>query len=224
MKVRSDFVTNSSSSSFVVLSVNSKSFTDIIRRFQEELAEQGWFTVTHIDDSSVSIYGDELYAQTPASFSDIVPSLARMFYEEVYIPGELSNEEADEQARLAFEEDLDDSDEDDWGSNLGIRIAKDIVDARTAIESDLESINMTCGDVGWGGDSDSRYEKENYTEAQLKKIYKSIADEKGCSIEDIDDDDFYSFVGGYTSNSEDTYTYDKSTNREEHFSHFQIDI
>ena len=88
MKCRVDFVTNSSSSSFVILEVNSHSFADIIRRFQDELEEQGWYQINELDGSKVSLYGDEMFADTPSNVSDIVSSLARLFYEEVYVPGD----------------------------------------------------------------------------------------------------------------------------------------
>ena len=104
-----------------------------------------------------------------------------------------------------------------------MRIAKAIIDARTDIEDDLLSVDFTVGDVGWGGDDDSRYEKENYSEEDLADIYEAIAKENGCSVEDVSDYDFNYYVGGKISNSEQTYHYDKVTGKEERSSSYTLD-
>ena len=222
MKVRSDFVTNSSSSSFIVFSVHSKSFADIIRSFQEELEEQGWFQINEIDDSMVALFGDEVSGSVPSGVTDIIPALARLFYEEVYIPGEYVDEYEEEEAREAFEAEIEEA-EEDWDCCLEMKIAKAIVEARTAIEEDLISVDFTVGSVGWGGDDDSRYEKSNYSEETLVDIYEAIAEEKGCSVDDVSDYDFNYYVGGRNSSSEETYHYDKLTGKEERSSSYTLD-
>ena len=223
MKCRVDFVTNSSSSSFVVLDINSHSFADIIRRFKDELNEQGWYQINELDDSHVSLYGDEVIAQIPSDINDIVSCLARLFYEEVYVPDDYCTEEDEEYVRKEFEEKLNTVDEDDCSFSLEMRIAKDIADAKESIESDLEYIKFISGAVGWGGDDDSRYEESSYDEETLNGIYKYLAEKNHCTPEEVSYEDFCEYVGSYSSSSEDTFEYDKKTGKVEKTHDYSLD-
>ena len=223
MKIRSDFVTNSSSSSFVILELNSHSFADIVRRFKEELDEQGWYQINELDDSHVSLYGDEVSAQVPSEVNDIVSSLARLFYEGIYVPGDYCTDEDEKYAREEFEEHLNTVDEDDCSFSLEMRIAKDIADAKESIESDLEYIKFISGAVGWGGDDDSRYEESSYDEETLNGIYKYLAEKNHCTPEEVSYEDFCEYVGSYTSSSEDTFEYDKKTGKVEKTHDYSLD-
>lgn len=223
MKCRVDFVTNSSSSSFVILEVNSHSFADIIRRFQDELEEQGWFEINELEESKVSLYGDEMFAGTPSNVSDIVSSLARLFYEEVYVPGDYCTEEDEEYAREEFEEHLNTVDEDDCSFALEMRVAKAIADAKESIESDLEHIKFISTSVGWGGDDESRYDESSYDEETLKGIYEYLAEKNHCTPEEVSYEDFCEYVGSYSSSSEDTFEYDKKTGKVEKTHDYSLD-
>ena len=211
MKIRSDFVTNSSSSSFVILELNSHSFADIVRRFKEELDEQGWYQINELDDSHVSLYGDEVSAQVPSEVNDIVSSLARLFYEEIYVPGDYCTDEDEKYAREEFEEHLNKIDENDCSFVLEMRIAKAILDAKESIESDLDFIEFISGSVGWGGDDESRYYEDNYDEDTLKEIYKTIAAKNHCSLENVTYEDFCEYVGCEMSTEENSFRYIKET-------------
>lgn len=192
MKIRSDFVTNSSSSSFVVLEIESNAIAQILRNIAEELEER--FNIT-IDGNRVQLVEDEGYCDLPKKLKDVVPSLAQLLDEDVY---------------WELEEDEDaDIDEDDV---IGAAI-KTLKENQKEITDTIQSVEWTEGTCGYGGDDEMRYDPDNYSKKQLKQIYKDIAAQNGVSVEDVDDEMFCDYVGGMSSNFERTFTYNRETNR-----------
>lgn len=187
MKIRSDFVTNSSSSSFVVMNVESETLSNILKKFVDELSD-GYI--------SVEVNGEELvlstedYVEPPEKVLDIVPAIAKLFCYEVYIPNSYEDEDEDDEAKEEFEEILE---EDEVYS----AIAKEIIENRESIEKDLKVFSGEFSDYSYGGDSDALYHRENYDKEYLIEILEKIAEENHCTIDEIDNDAFIRYVGKY---------------------------
>ena len=198
MKIRTDFVTNSSSSSFVTLNANSKTLATIFEKYQH-LFEDDCCEHLDIGEDFVELYADEAYAEIPSSKKQIIISILSAIGCEAY-----------------FDEDEESIDEDELdGYEEREDLYKEIVSKSKEILADMESFEMTCGDVGWQGDSDSRYYTDNYDEETLKMYFEEIAEQKGCAIDDITDEDFQEWVSDKVSTEENTYSYDAKTGKEE---------
>ena len=187
MKIRSDFVTNSSSSSFVVMNVESETLSNLLKKFADELS--GGYISVEVNGEEL-VLSTEDYVEPPEKVLDIVPAIAKLFCYEVYIPNSYENEDEEEEAKEEFEEILE---EDEVYS----AIAKEIIENREAIEKDLKVFSGEFSDYSYGGDSDALYYRENYDEEYLNEILEKIAEENHCTIDEIDDDMFIDYVGRF---------------------------
>lgn len=206
MKIRTDFVTNSSSSSFVTLNVNSKTFAKILENYQH-LFEDDCCEHLELGEDYANLYIEEGYADVPDSKKQIIVSILSALGCEVYFDEDEENINEDELDGYEEREDL----------------YKEIVSKSKEILADMESFEITCGDVGWQGDSESRYYEDNYDEETLQMYYKEIAEEKGCSVDDITSEDFQEWVSDKVSTEENTYSYDAKTDKEEYSHSFTVE-
>jgi hypothetical protein len=140
---------------------------------------------------------EEGYIELPSSKEDIVTALASAFYSDYY---EFEEEDYEEE----FDED------DDFS---GASIAKEILDNKESIMETMKEIEILYGDTGWQGDSDARYYQDNYDQETLDNIYAEIAAEKGCEVDEVDDDDFGDYVSDKISIEENRFKYNKETDK-----------
>ena len=206
MKIRSDFVTNSSSSSFVAIKLNSNTLGRILNNFQEaidEMIEKGEFY------GSISIYGSSVrlsmdeayYSGNIDSILDVLNAFIYMFvgYRDKL---EISKNES-------INEKMDLSKFKAETASNGSKLAAEIFDFRKDILKDITFAEISLGDCGWGGDSESRYYESNYSKEKLEEIYEAIAEENGCDVSEVTDEDFGDYVGDKVGIEEITYSFVK---------------
>lgn len=194
MVVRSSFVTNSSSSSFVALEVDSQEIADILREFEDELEELVECGNVDLDGSRVSIFIDDASAECPSTPEDIVHAIAGIFSWNYY---------EDYMCAQDDEEELDMSDYSE--------IIQRLIACKDEIMANLKAFKMSNGGQGWQGDDDSRYNQDWWEEDTLENIKAAIAVEKDCAIDEITDEDFDEYVGDKISSEEDICEYNPET-------------
>lgn len=217
MKYRSDFVTNSSSSSYLSFTIKSNMLYKIISSFKEEYEkilkkkldtlqdrsdyENVYSILNHLildeRDNSISIEENEYYIDEPDSLGDILNILINLIADNLDCRGYISY---DINNNIIYETDNDDID---------VKLLKELTSHFDDIVKDISEAYGECSDIGWGGDDDTRYYKESYDESQLLEIYKDMAKQMGRTVEDVmdDDDAFSEYVGDKTSVHKTTFRY-----------------
>lgn len=211
MKVRTDFVTNSSSSSFITMKFESNTLTDIIKRFSAEVVDDNEPNPCHgfdVDDGVVEYHEDEsgYIEEYPETLREALNLFIQLFYrwgeQSLEI---LEDESKNEKVNLSKYE----------GDNVPLRykVAKEVFVNRKEIMEDMQFAEVVTGDVGWGGDDDTRYYEDSYDADTLQEIREAIAERNGIAIEDITDEDFSDYVGDFMSVNENTYTFTRKNGK-----------
>ena len=196
LKFRKDFVTNSSSSSFLAVDVESKDFVEMLNRFAKGLH---------------TIFGDCIII-------DVENNKMELEYEDGYCPDVPESLKGFVDSFVEFiEETSENYDEDD--------IHEDIIEVRKLVEELKENkdnivellrkgkVCYESKDYGWGGDDTSRFDKNTYSEEWLNEVYDAILEhhKELKNYDDITDEIFYNYVSDKSSNEEHIFTYDGVT-------------
>ncbi len=213
MKIRADFVTNSSSSSFSTITIRSPKLVQALKKYK--LLE-----VINENNGYIRMWGDEIsctYAPENSgdSFYFVPSSRTRAIEELLSIIACIDNEEDYDEREDDYEE--DEKDEDNLSEHD--KLVRDIFEEIRAVADQLADTIEYClaesGYEGDGGDSDTRFWYD-YPEEMKQKLYEIIAKEKGYdSTEIVTEDDWEEFLTPKAFEKKEFYLFDASVPVEE---------
>ena len=77
----------------------------------------------------------------------------------------------------------------------------------------MDKIRIEAGSQGWQGDDDTRFYEESYTEEGFQELMETIAEELGCDVSEVTNDDFCEYVADKMSTDETIFEWDKETDK-----------
>ena len=92
-------------------------------------------------------------------------------------------------------------------------ITQALMSNKEKIVNTMESARAETSDSGWGGDDESRFYENSYSEEMLQTMKENIASQNNCTVEEVDEDMFCDYVANETSISETIYEYDGKTKK-----------
>lgn len=216
MKVRGDFVTNSSSSSYCHLSIKNKPLAEMLVNYDKTLRERGLGEFLssagiEVDSSHGEITGDwdewnPFEDQVPDSLSSVLSILFQGIADEMYQSSGIL---------VGF------GPRELVGSPTAPLI-RAVAEHRDELEESMEKVYWSTSDIGWGGDSDARYMRSSYSPEMLADILQTVAEKKGCRPEEVSEYDFNVEVGSRTSDENDTFEFDRCAGKEERTHTFKL--
>ena len=178
MKIRTDFVTNSSSSSYCSIHISGSKLAEIIKKyknlFESEDLENDDIT---INDNEFYFEGEGDFCGGPSDMSDMISCIIEFIRELAY--------------RCDESKDFD-------------KLIEEVKKNEEEINKTITSLDWSVYDSGWGGDHDSRM-YHDYDEDFIRH-YMGLADD--AKITKSINDKFWEKVAGATSEETITWKYD----------------
>lgn len=207
MKIRNGFITNSSSSSFILIQVDNKELTKILMELSDALDTMGISEM-----ASIQFSGNNKFT----------------YFEEGCLPFEIDNVEDFIHAFASLiSPNIDAETLTDIKNTEGLfvedKAAIKIIQREKEIKSSMEVLDIDYQSFGYGGDDESRYDMSNYTTEQLHSVYCNIAKQLNKNIDDITYDDFSDYVSDMCSCETIHYRYNKSSGKIKIVRIFELD-
>lgn len=189
MKIRSDFVTNSSSSNFGSLHINCKPLAEMLENYRATVQTLGLGNFPsefgpkfNVKNGGIDWDWEEIGFEVPESLDRVLAGFCEALAAEAWIS---------DSAPVA-------------------PLIRAIAENKDAIQNCIEVVKWENTDQGWGGDDYLRYDQEMYTQDQLDEIYGGIAKQKGCRVDQVTDYDFNLEVGVRSSMYTKEYTFNRA--------------
>lgn len=202
MKIRTDFVTNSSSSSFVALEINSPLLHHIIKSYVNVLTERKsdtakYFPLQVEEDGSVSFTDENGF-----SFRDVPSSLDHLAHQLCVGIDELS------QAGFI-------------PANEAVALVRVLKGHEQQIAQDVKRAHWIYTDQGW----DDFCDPLSVDKESIDFIRRNIAEEEHRSIGTVTEDEYLEYVEsmGMWRMQEEEFTYDRKDNVEDYRSDCYLD-